>query len=142
MLTGSNTGSGLFPGATTDLTIAATAAGEVRFDWLYSSLDDPELDLAGYLVGSDFTALADVDGQSGSILFQVNLGETFGFRVRTIDNLFEPGVLTISNFSAPSSAAAVPEPATLAPVLIGLAGGIAVYRRRVYFRGSGKEPNS
>src|SRR5687767_6710945 len=40
VLTGSNTGSGLFPGATTDLTIAAPAAGEVRFDWLYSSLED------------------------------------------------------------------------------------------------------
>lgn len=131
VLTGSNTGSGLFPGATTDVTISSRGTGQVAFDWLYSSLDDPTNDIGGYLSGGSFEALADADGQSGSVTFQVTLGETFGFRLRTLDNIFEPGVLTIRNFTAPSSLTIVPEPGALILVPIALACGILARRRRV-----------
>lgn len=136
VLTGSNTGSALEPGATTDLTIASKGTGEVRFNWLYSSLDDPEFDIAGYLLGGVFEAFADSNGQFGLAIFQVTLGQTFGFRVRTLDNAGEPGVLTIRNFTAPGAApSAVPEPSALSLTLMTLAGGgIAAFRRRMLNR--------
>ena len=121
-LTGSHTGSALFPGAHTDLTIQSRGTGQVAFDWLYSSVDIPEFDIAGYLLGSDFTALADTSGQSGAVSFAVTTGTVFGFRVRTLDNEGEPGVLTIKNFTAPVDAqSAVPEPGTFVLLAAGTA---------------------
>lgn len=130
VLTGGNNGSG-DPG-TTDFTRAATAAGLVQFQYSYSSLDDPgaigsPFDFAGYLLGGAFLELAHVDGQSGSAMFAVAAGQVFGFRAGTLDNLGEPGILTISNFSAPSGAA-VPEPGA-APVLLAAAAALATARR-------------
>jgi hypothetical protein len=119
-LTGGNTGSGE-PG-TTDLTIAAHGGGIVQFDYSYSSLDFPGFDFAGYLLGSTFVQLADFDGESAQGLqFTVSSGQIFGFRVGTTDNTGEPGILTISNFSAPSGASSVPEPGTVPVVLIAAA---------------------
>jgi len=112
VLTGSNTGSGLMPGATTYLTIASRGTGQVSFDWLYSSLDVPQLDVGGYILNSAFVALADSDGRSGSVSFPVALGQTLGFGVRTLDNAGEPGILTIRNFDAPVGSAVIPEPGT------------------------------
>jgi hypothetical protein len=127
VLTGSNTGSLLFPGANTDLTIAAAGTGQVSFDWVYSTLDDPDWDIASYLLGGVNTPLAFQNGESGSISFPVMLGETFGFRVWTKDNGNEPGILTIKNFAAPSQSA-VPEPGTSALLLLALAGGATARR--------------
>jgi hypothetical protein len=126
VLTGSNTGSGLMPGATTYLTTLSRGTGEVSFDWSFSSLDIPEWDIGGYIQGSVFNILADSTGQSGSVSFLVTAGETFGFGVQTIDNAGEPGILTISNFSAPGGAV-IPEPGTSASLLLG-AGGLALWR--------------
>jgi hypothetical protein len=121
LLTGGNNGSG-FPG-TTDLTMIAARAGVIQFDYSYASLDPAPFDFSGYLLGSIFTQLTDTDGVSGSATFNVAAGELFGFRVGTTDNIGEPGILTISNFSAPVSETAAPEPGSF---LLLLAGAIAV----------------
>lgn len=128
VLFGGNNGSGE-PGVT-DLIIPAAASGIVQFQFSYSSFDVPYADYgtyavgdrAGYLLGDVFHQLATIDGQSSGgvpVTFSVNAGEVFGFRVDTADNLVEPGILTISDFSAPISSS-VPEPAT---VLLIVAGG-------------------
>lgn len=120
VLTGPNDGSGL-PG-TTDLFIAAPAPGLVQFSYEYSTLDpDPGFDYAGYLLDGSFYELADTDGQSGDVAFFVNLGTTFGFRVGTLDNIGEPGVITVTQFSAPESAGAVPEPGAFTLMVMGMA---------------------
>ena len=115
ILTGGNSGSDL-PG-TTDLTIAAADTGSVSFSYQYGTLDFPGFDLAGFLYNSIFTELANSDGTSGTFIFPVAKGQTFGFRVATIDNTGEPGLLTISNFNAPEG---VPEPGTAALLICGL----------------------
>jgi hypothetical protein len=121
-LTGGNNGSGL-PG-TTDFLTSALADGVVNFAFSYASLDTPTFDFAGYLLGSTFVQLADTDGEFGNATFPVTLGESFGFRVGTVDNEGEPGILTVSNFSAPGSAA-IPEPGTLPLAILGTAAILA-----------------
>jgi hypothetical protein len=121
MLTGGNSGSGL--AGMTDFTLNATASGLVQFTYSYSSLDDPGFDYAGYLLANNFVQLSDSDGQCngapcpGSVQFSVIAGQSFGFRVGTMDNLGEPGILTISNFAAPSADTSVPEPGS-GPVIV------------------------
>jgi hypothetical protein len=123
VLTGPNDGSG-DPG-TVDFTILAPASGLISFDYLYSSQDLPTYDFAGYLLGNSFHQLADTDGQSGTVQFQITAGTVFGFRVGTLDNTGEPGVLTVSNFE--SSAVVSPEPGPLSLVLLGfIAAGLLV----------------
>lgn len=126
VFTGGNNGSGLR--GTTDLTTFAVAPGVVSFTYSYSSLDSPTFDFAGYLLSSTFIQLADATGQSGTITFPVSLRQAFGFRVGTADNTGEPGVLTVSNFNAPSSA--VPEPSTVLLVPAAIAGILAAQKRR------------
>jgi PEP-CTERM motif len=139
-LTGGNTGSGL-PG-TTEFTVAAAASGVVGFSFSFLSLDSKKAvcgtnsnvacDYVGYLAGTQFTQIADDTNQvSGTVSFNVAAGQTFGFEVGTADNNGEPGVLTISSFSAPEeSTAAIPEPATASLALAGLAGAIGLRRWR------------
>jgi hypothetical protein len=133
ILVGGNSGSGL-PGMT-DLVITAAGTGLVQFSYAYSSLDFPGYDYAGYLWDSTFIQLANTDGQSGAVSFPVINGELFGFRVGTVDNSGEPGILTLSNFGAPAGSGGnpIPEPRT-APIL---AAGIAmVALRRWMCRGA------
>ncbi len=121
VLTGSNSGSGC--AATTTLMATAAAAGTVQFSYSYSSLDTPGADFAGYLRNSVFTQLADTNGQSGNVMFPVSPGQNFGFEAGTQDNTGEPGVLTVTNFSGPLGATAVPEPGT---GILGLTGALAM----------------
>src|SRR5262249_20197159 len=93
ILTGGNNGSGLT--GTTDLVTTANASGVIAFSYMYSSLDTPGFDWAGYLIGNLFTQLADTDGQAGTASFTVSTGDIFGFRVETFDNTQEPGVFAI-----------------------------------------------
>jgi len=125
VLTGPNDGSA--QAGTTDFTIAAASAGMVQFDYLYSSLDSPGYDYAGYTLSNTFYQFADTDGQAGSIAFSVNAGDIFGFEVGSLDNEGEPGVLTITNFDAPASA---PEPGSLRLVLLGAGAFFVIGRRR------------
>jgi hypothetical protein len=140
-LIGGNSGSGE-PGST-ELFIAASAAGMVQFRYVYSSRDEPGFDSGWYIWGDSVNFLADTDGQSGQVSFPVSAGQIFGWRVDSMDNTFEPGILTISDFAAPT---AIPEPGALFLVLTGL-GLVAIGRRRVWpdrkskpRRESGKAP--
>jgi|SRR5947209_1560155 len=118
VFTGGQNNTGI-PGLT-DFVATAAGTGLVKFEFSYSSLDIPMVDYAGYLLNNAFTQLADTDGQSGSVMFNVSLGQSFGFRVGT-DNQFEPGILTVSNFSAPSAGtSSVPEPGTAGAFCIAL----------------------
>jgi hypothetical protein len=133
VLWGGNNGSGE-PGRT-DFVITAKGKGVVQFGWAYLSFDIPQYDRAGFLLETTFLQLADTDGMSGTESFRVSLGQTFGFRVATDDNLGEPGVLRILAFSAPSSAA-VPEPCSW-PTLLVIAAAAAA-KRRLSRSGRGK----
>ena len=127
-LVGGNNGTGE-PG-TTDFVAIAQAAGFVQFDWSYFSLDPFAADDAGYLIGGTFVLLSSNSGDSGGpVNFSVSLGESFGFRVETQDNQNEPGILTVSNFSAPVPSA-IPEPGTAAMLFLSLpvAGGLVARR--------------
>jgi hypothetical protein len=132
LFTGSESGSGL-PG-TTDWFISAAASGTVSFDWSFTTQDIPGFQIGGYLVNNVYTELSDGSGISdsipaitGQVSFNVTQGEQFGFEMDTVDNQFFPGLLTISDFSAPtaSSTGAVPEPSMPALILL-LAGAIAL----------------
>ena len=128
LFTGPNDGSGE-PGMT-DLTATVASAGLFQFDYIYSSLDDPGFDFAGYVLNGGFFWLADTDGQSGTISLPVIGGDNVGFRIGTVDNLGEPGVMTITDFSSPALVEA-PEPGCFWLVLIAMAGGIGVRKRLV-----------
>lgn len=99
-LTGGDNGS--FSSGTTDWTITITpsSAGLVSFDWSYASLDLLNNDTAGYLLNSTFYTLATQDGDAslGPQSLTLNSGDSFGFRVQTIDNLSGPGIFTVTNF--------------------------------------------
>jgi hypothetical protein len=132
VLTGGNNGTGL--SGRTDLTIAAAGTGAVSFDYAYSSLDFPGFDFAAYISGGSFTQFADSDGMSGAIMFSVNQGDVFGFRVATDDNNGEPGIVRISSFNAPAGGvnappSGVPEPGTF--TLIVAAAILLAYVRRI-----------
>ena len=121
IITGGNLGDG--SEGTTDWLMQSVATGTVSFDFYYASLDFPGMDYAGYLVDGNFEPLGNVDGTTGSGSFDVVLGDLFGFRVGTLDNTGEPGVLTVSNFSGPEPSGPgggdppVPEPGT-GPILL------------------------
>jgi hypothetical protein len=110
----------------TDYTVVAAGTGLVSFDWSYSSTDCCHFDSFGYLLNGSFTQLVQNDTQgSGSTQFNVVQGDTFGFRVRSIDNCCGAGVATISSFDAP-----VPEPTSMAIFGIGALGMAYGARRR------------
>ena len=122
-LTGGNNGSG--SSGTTDYTTTAAAAGTVTFDWNYSTADGPFWDTFGYLLNGSFTFLTN-SPSNGTSTFNVLAGDSFGFRVYTLDNIFGPGSVTISNFSAP-----IPEPSTVLSLLVlgGLGAGLKYLKR-------------
>lgn len=128
VLTGGNNGSGN-PG-TTNFLVSAAGTGLVTFNFSYSSLDAVLAEVVGYMIGSSFTLLADRDGTARPVpvSFAVTAGQTFGFRITTDDNTGEPGILTVSDFTAPAGSG-VPEPSTWISVAAGLAGG-AFWRHR------------
>lgn len=116
--------------ARTSFTILAAGSGPVTFDWNYqTSDDDPEYDSAVFLLNDNIViqgGLLTPPGsnkiQSGSASFIVGNGDRFGFAIDSTDSFFGPASLTISNFSAPTSAAPapVPEPGSAALLALGL----------------------
>ncbi|TVQ77894.1 MAG: PEP-CTERM sorting domain-containing protein [Phycisphaeraceae bacterium] len=122
VLVGSDNGSGGF--GYIDIFIGVAQTGFISFDWAYDSVDDPGFDSSLYFSdGSGFVLLSSNPGDSGSILnLPVTAGDFFAFSVETADNLFGPGVLTVTNFSF------IPAPG--AAGLLALGGLAAVRRRR------------
>jgi hypothetical protein len=103
----------------------------VTFDWNYSTADGPFWDPFGYLLNGSFTQVTNDGGgvfQNGTSTFNVLAGDSFGFRIFTVDNLFGRASVTISNFSAP---APVPEPSTVLSLLVlgGLGAGLKYLKR-------------
>ncbi|NCS24621.1 MAG: PEP-CTERM sorting domain-containing protein [Microcystis aeruginosa BS13-02] len=132
-LTGGDNGSG-FSG-TTDYTTTAAAAGTVTFDWNYSTADvSAFFDPFGYLLNGSFSFVTS-SPNNGTSTFNVLAGDSFGFRVYTLDNRFGRGGVTISNFSAPGPVAPpptpVPEPSTVLSLLVlgGLGAGLKYLNR-------------
>jgi len=116
-----------------DFTIAAAAAGEVSFDWSYTTKDvwGSSYDPFGYLLKGVFHQLSPNDlllnGTSSDInvSFAVLAGDVFGFRALSKNSLGGSAVTTVSNFNGP---AAIPLPATL--WLMGLGLAAIGFRRR------------
>ena len=125
-ITGSNDSGPFDAQVDTNYTVVAAGTGLVSFNWSYSSSDFGSFDRFGYLFNGSFTQLAQNDSQgSGSTQFNVVQGDTFGFRVRSIDNCCGAGVATISSFDAP-----VPEPTSMAIFGVGALGMAYGARRR------------
>jgi hypothetical protein len=126
ILTGTNDGSGL-PG-NTNLTVAARAPGLFQFSYVFTTLDEPGFEYGGFLLSGAFFQLADTDGESGSVIVPVSLGETIGFSVGSGDDTGGAGVLTVTDFAAP-----VPEPGAMQLLLAGAAAAIILRSRRIRF---------
>ncbi len=88
-----------FNSGLTELQITVPFATTFTFDWDYFSIDLPGFDFAGYIVNGTPTALTGTSGDSGSEVVNLNGGDVFGFYVFTVDNLFGPGEMQITNFS-------------------------------------------
>ena len=116
----------------TDFTITSPGDGIVSFDWFYTTEDvSPIWDPFGFLINGNFEALS-LRNQSGSSSFMVSAGDIFGFRIHSVDNIFGPGMVDISNFSGPDSAPIPnPEPATLILLGSGLVGLGGATRRKL-----------
>jgi hypothetical protein len=115
--------------------IQAPVGGIFSFDWAYSSTDPPGYDFAYSVNGYD-VFLSTSNGDSGNVSVHVNAGDWIGWRVYSNDSVNGPGVLTISNFSAPGLI--VPEPTGMTVALFGatICGGAFCRLRRG--RSSGK----
>jgi hypothetical protein len=138
-LTGGNNGSGL--SGQTEYIGTAASAGTVQFLWSYTSCyppneqppspacDSPGYDWTGYLVGQNLTQLTDTDtgGLVASANFAITAGEVFGWYVGTLDNMGEPGTLTVSDVSF-TPVSAVPEPGTLSLSIAWMVVVVAVRR--------------
>jgi hypothetical protein len=72
--------------------------------------------------------------------FSVNLGDVFGFEMDSLDNEGEPGIMSVTNFSAPGinlSTDTAPEPGT-GGIILASAVAAAIYRRATHARKSRK----
>jgi len=109
----------------------AAATGTVSFNWLYSSNGSSAGVSFGYLLNGFYTELAPqtVTGATGSTLFNVAAGNSFGFRINAGNTpIVGTASATITNFNGPTGdPTVVPTPA-LIPGLIGM--GVAAWRKR------------
>lgn len=122
-LTSDTSGTGGF----TDFFITIPADGTVTFDWFFDNTDLPAFETSGYLLNGTRIELSPLGVPSVITLMEtvpVMAGDVFGFYVESADGIDAPGMLEISNFSAP-----VPVPAAI--WLLGSAlAGLGVFRRR------------
>jgi hypothetical protein len=96
-----------FGAGNTDYTITVACGGDISFDWTYQSFDrdGPAFDPAGYIVNAGVTQLSNNGGpsiQSGTTTVTVSDGDTFGYRIHTVDNILGRGAFTtITNLRTP-----------------------------------------
>lgn len=105
------------PNANQDLYFTAFENATITFDWQFTTVDTAtattagaQWDPFGYLHEGSFVRLTDNGGpnlQSGSVSFDVLVGEVFGFRANTVDGLAGAATIVIDNFVALGPAAAV-----------------------------------
>jgi hypothetical protein len=135
-ITGGNTWS--YSEGSTDFTIDSpySETVSVSFDWSYETADadGPKYDPFGFIVGNDFESVFTrltqnygPDSQSGSTYFDVQPGQFFGFRVKTLDNLYGAATAKISNFDVTTSHVA--EPGTMILLGSGFFGVAGIMRR-------------
>lgn len=121
-----------FWGGTTNYLIKAVADGVVSFNWRYFTQDDnASFDPFGFVKNGVVTNIFSGAATTGQDVFSTTVaaGDSFGFQVATVDNLFGRGSVRISNFSAPDSAS-VPEPLTIAGSAIALGFGAWMKRKQ------------
>ena len=98
----------------------ASMSGTVSVDWLFNNTDASfGFDYVGYIVNGAWTNVSTYSG-SGTISFNVNQGDVYGFGVRTTDGSLGPGFAEFTNF--------VPTPGAFA--MLGLVGLTRTRRRR------------
>ena len=85
----------------TDYTAKSVKTGHVTFDYAYTSSDEDGYDGFGYLLNGNYTELASSDNVFGSAFFNLVDGDTFGFRLTSLDATNGPGSVSITNFTAP-----------------------------------------
>ncbi|BAY13928.1 PEP-CTERM sorting domain-containing protein [Calothrix sp. NIES-2098] len=117
---------------TTDYIVQAVADGVLSFKWNYSTADaaaffDPFSFVKNGIVTNLFSSLS-TTGQ-GTFSTNVAAGDFFSFQVKTSDNKYGRGSVTISDFSAPFSEP-VPEPLTIASSAIALGFGAWMKRKQ------------
>jgi hypothetical protein len=111
-------------GGDTSVVITAAATGRWSFHWEYSGADNyGGFDAGYYVLNGTLHFLSDIGYSSveGDVALDINAGDVFGYQVKTIDGIFGPGTLTITDFSAPV-------PAAGALALLGMA--LVPFRRR------------
>jgi hypothetical protein len=99
-------------------TTTAADSGTVSVNWSYTSTDFAAADDPfNYILKNTVTPVFESSGlssASGTLSFAVAAGDKFGFQIATLDNLFGPGVVTLSNFDV----TAVPEPAGIGLAIV------------------------
>lgn len=115
--------------ANTDYVSTSIEDGHVMFDWTYASDDDAGMDSFGYLRNGSFTQLADHNA-AGFTQFDVDAGDSFGFRLATLDAQNDPGTLAIHFFSAPGDPEPAPVPTPLPWLALGAGYGWSRRLRR------------
>jgi hypothetical protein len=110
VIVGSNEGEGGSE-ILTETTIVATLDGTYTFDWIYSTFDGAQYDIAYSINGEVVDLTQSVDefgfsfgnsGQSGSVALEVLAGDVIGFGINAIDNCCGSATLIINHFSYPS----------------------------------------
>ena len=110
-------------------TAVASGAETVSYNWSYQTFDccGSFWDPAGYVVNGVYTQLStDCQGTpgqcpgSGSITFNLNAGDTYGFYVYSIDSVAGRGELSVTT----------PEPGSMMLLGSGLFGIAGILRRR------------
>ena len=111
-------------GGDSDYATNLPIAGTIAFSWAYFSNDSGTFD-SGYYRNPSKTTLAFNNStiKAGNVSTPVVAG-AFAFGVNTVDGIFGPGTLEITNFSY------TPIPAPGAFALLGLGGLVAARRRR------------
>ena len=130
-LNGADNGVGL--NVYTSFTTTTQQDQTIGFDWIYTSydVDGSTYDPFGYLLNGNFAQLTVNDRygtQIGYTEVDVLSGDTFGFAIVSLDNVWGPAVVTVGDLN--NATANVSEPANIALIGIGFIGLLASQRKK------------